>query len=399
MQRHPRPLAPALGLVATVALLVTTSTTSATIGRAQTQTGSSEIVIGMSAALSGPSAALGRGMRVGVEAYLKRVNDNGGLQGRRVRLVALDDSYQADPVEENMRRLIDQEQALAVLGSVGTAGAQVAVPMANASKVLLFGAFSGASVLRRQPPDRYVINFRASYAEETGVMVRGLLKRGIRPEEIAFFTQNDAYGDSGYEGAAEAIRALGYPPFAHTHGRYERGTLDVEDAILELVQAKVQPRAIIMVGAYAATAKFIRLARQLVPKAILLSVSFVGASALTEALGADGEGVIITQVVPHWNSDLPGIAEYRQALRRFTPDAPYDFISLEGYLVAKTFMEGARRVRGRLTRESIIDAIEGLGTLDIGIGRRLTLSPTRHQASQDVWLTMIQNGALVSFEW
>ena len=230
-------------------------------------------------------------------------------------------------------------------------------------------------------------------------MVRGLLKRGIRPEEIAFFTQNDAYGDSGYEGAAEAIRALGYPPFAHTHGRYERGTLDVEDAILELVQAKVQPRAIIMVGAYAATAKFIRLARQLVPKAILLSVSFVGASALTEALGADGEGVIITQVVPHWNSDLPGIAEYRQALRRFTPDAPYDFISLEGYLVAKTFMEGARRVRGRLTRESIIDAIEGLGTLDIGIGRRLTLSPTRHQASQDVWLTMIQNGALVSFEW
>lgn len=386
-------------LTTVVASLATSVALVATSGPLPSSQRASEIVLGMSAAFSGPSAALGRGMREGISAYMKRVNDNGGVGGRRIRLVALDDSYQADPVHENMRRLIDDERVLAVIGNVGTAGAEVAVPMANASKVLLFGAFSGANVLRHDPPDRYVINYRASYAEETGVMVRGLLKRGIRPEEIAFFTQNDAYGDSGFQGAMQALSELGYPQLEHTHGRYERGTLDVEEAVLEIVQAKVRPRAIIMVGAYGATAKFIRLARQVVPKALFLSVSFVGASALTEALGDDGEGVIITQVVPHWNSDWPSVVEYRQSLRRLSPEAPYDFVSLEGYLVAKAFMAGVSRVRGTLTRESIIDAIESLGAFDLGIGRPVRLSATQHQASQSVWLTMIQNGSLVSFDW
>lgn len=359
----------------------------------------SEIVLGMSAALSGPSAQIGKGMRLGIEAYLKRVNEGGGVAGRTVRLVALDDSYQADPVKDNMLRLIDQEHVLAVVGSVGTAGAGVSVPIAKEKKVLLFGAFSGADLLRLNPPDRYVINFRASYAEETGVMVRGLLRHGIKPEQIAFFTQNDGYGDSGFAGGVQAIRQLGFEDPKPTHGRYQRGTLDVEDAVLEIVQAKVRPRAVIMVGAYAATAKFYRLAKQVVPNATFLSVSFVGASALTNALGKDGEGVIVTQVVPPYDSDLPGVVEYRQALKRLAPDSPFDFISLEGYLVAKAFIEGVRRTRTELTRESIIDTIERSGDIDIGIGVPLKYSPTEHQGSHHVWLMVIRGGKLVSFDW
>lgn len=358
----------------------------------------SDIVVGMSAALSGPSAQLGRGVRLGIDACFKRINEAGGIGGRMLRLVALDDSYQADPVKNNMLRLIDQEKVLAVIGNVGTAGAGVAVPIANERKVLFFGAFSGADLLRKQPPDRYVINLRASYAEETGVMVRGLFKRGIKPEQIAFFTQNDGYGDSGFAGAIQAIKALGYADMKFTHGRYERGTLDVEDAVLEIVQAKSRPRAVIMVGAYAATAKFVKLAKQVVPNATFLSVSFVGATALTEALDKDGEGVIVTQVVPHPDADLPGVAEYRSALRHYAPDARLDVISLEGYLTAKAFVEGLRRVRGELTRESIIDAIERAGALDIGIGVPLKYSPTEHQGSHHVWLTVMRGGKLVSFD-
>lgn len=360
----------------------------------------SEIVVGMSAALSGPSSQLGRGMRLGIEACFKKINEAGGIAGNRLRLKVMDDSYQADPVRENMLQLIDREQVLAVVGSVGSAGAGVAVPIANSRKVLLFGAFSGADLLRHSPPDRYVINFRASYAEETDVMVRGLLKRGIKPQQIAFFTQNDAFGDSGYAGAVRALRELGFEDAKQlAHGRYPRGTLDVQDGLLAILQAKVRPRAVIMVGSYGACAKFIRLAKQLLPRAIFLNVSFVGSEALTRALADEGDGVIITQVVPHYDSNLPGAAEYRQALRRYAPEAKYDFVSLEGYLVAKTFAEGVRKVGGRITRETIVDAFEAMPALDIGIGVPLRFGPKEHQGSHHVWVTKIQNQKLVPVEW
>jgi ABC-type branched-subunit amino acid transport system substrate-binding protein len=362
--------------------------------------GPAEIVLGMSAALSGPSAALGHGMRRGVEAYLHRVNESGGVGGRKLRLVALDDSYQVDPVKDNLDRLIDRDHVLAFIGNVGTQGAGVAVPIANERRVLLFGAFSGAELLRKTPPDRYVINLRASYAEETDVMVRGLLKRGIKPQQIAFFTQKDAYGDSGYAGAVRALRELGFDDAASlAHGRYARGTLDVEDGVLAMMQAKVQPRAVIMVGAYGACARFIRLARQLLPRAVFLNVSFVGSAALNAALGADGDGVVITQVVPHYDSALPGTVEYRQALAKYSPGEAPDFVSLEGYLDAKALVEGLRHAGQNVTREGIIDALEKGGPIDLGIGAPLHYSHEDHQGSHRVWLSTLKAQKIVPLEW
>ena len=140
------------------------------------------------------------------------------------------------------------------------------MPIANEKKVLLFGTYSGADLLRKTPPDRYVINLRASYAEETGVMVRGLFRRGIKPQEIAFFTQNDAYGDSGFNGAVQALNEAGFHDTKSlAHGRYDRGTIAVESGVMALVEARVRPKAVILVGTYAANARFIRLARQLYP--------------------------------------------------------------------------------------------------------------------------------------
>jgi branched-chain amino acid transport system substrate-binding protein len=357
------------------------------------------VVLGMSAALSGPSGQLGRGMRVGIEAYLQSANDAGGIQGRTLRLVALDDAYQAEPVRDNMLRLIDRENVLAVIGSVGTPGAVVAVPIANERKTLLFGAFSGADVLRRSPPDRYVINFRASYAEETGVMVRGLLRRGIKPQQIAFFTQNDAYGDSGYEGAVAALKAVGYPDAESlAHGRYERGTLDVADALLAIMQARVRPRAIIMVGSYGASAKFISLARQAMSNVLYLNVSFVGSEALIAALGPDSEGVIITQVVPHYDADLPAVTAYRAALARYFPGTQPGPVSLEGFLAART-LGRALSAAPAVTRDGLIEGFYRLGTVDIGVGVPLRFSPEQHQGSHHVWLTTVRNGTLVPFEW
>jgi branched-chain amino acid transport system substrate-binding protein len=355
-----------------------------------------EIVVGMSAALSGPSAALGRGMRTGIESYFALANAEGGVSGRRLRLVALDDSYQAEPVKDNMLRLIDREHVLAVIGSVGTAGAAVAVPIANERKVLFFGALTGAQLLRKSPPDRYVINLRASYADETDMMVRWLLKRGTKPQQIAFFTQKDAYGESGFAGAARALDELGFHDAGSlAHGTYERGTLDVEEGVLAMIQAKIKPSAVIMVGAYGACARFIKLARQLLPGATFLNVSFVGSNPLNAALGADGEGVIVTQVVPPYDSGLPGVAEYRRSLARYAPSASPDFVSLEGYLDAKAFVEGLRRAGRNPTRESVVDAFEKGGVIDVGIGSPLKYSRDDHLGSHRVWLTVIHDHKFV----
>ncbi|MDP3401509.1 MAG: ABC transporter substrate-binding protein, partial [Brevundimonas sp.] len=169
-----------------------------------------EIRLGMSTALSGPTAELGLEMQRGVLAGLERANRRGGVQGRALRLITLDDGYEPIRTAPNMRRLIEQEQVLAVIGNVGTPTAIAAIPLAREHRTLLFAPFSGAGVLRRDPPERYVINVRASYAEEIAAMVDALIGvGGLRPEEIAFFTQRDGYGDAGYVGGFAALKRHG----------------------------------------------------------------------------------------------------------------------------------------------------------------------------------------------
>ena len=359
-----------------------------------------EINVGMSTALSGPAQALGQGMQAGVEAYFNKINAEGGVQGNSLKLIAIDDGYEPSKAAPNMRKLIDELQVISVVGNVGTPTAIVTVPIANEKKTLLFGAFTGAGVLRKTPPDRYVINYRASYAEETAAMIDGLLSAGIKPEEIAFFTQNDGYGDAGYKGAVSALKSKGFTDTHKlAHGRYTRNTLNVEEALSVILDAKVEPRAVIMVGAYAPNASFIKIAREDFPDTLFLNVSFVGSVALARELGDAGEGIIVTQVVPDFNSDLPGVVEYRQAMKTYAPDKVPGFVSLEGYIVAKIFVEGLKKSGPEQTRESIIDGLQSLGNLDVGIGETLKYGASEHQGSHKVWPTMIRGGKYVPYDW
>src|SRR5262249_46222889 len=249
-------------------------------------------------------------------------------------------------------------------------------------KVPFFGAFTGAGLLRKTPPDRYVINFRASYAQETGEMVRGLTKDlGIRPEDIAFMTQNDAYGDTRYAGRIAALKAMGYADAERLpHARYPRNTVDVEGADAKLLDPAVHPRAIIMIGAYKPCAKFIRLARRHGLRALFVNVSFVIGDSLKKELGADAEGVIVTQVVPPVDSDFPAVREYRESM----DPTQVGFVSLEGYLAARAFIEGLRRAGPGADAERFIDALETAGPLDLGLGPDLEITKARHQLSNRV---------------
>ncbi len=353
-----------------------------------------EIVLGMTTALSGPASALGTEMQTGIEAYLNKVNREGGIQGHQIKLVTLDDGYEPARAAPNMRTLIEEKKVLAVIGNVGTPTAIVTAPIANENKTLLFGAFTGAGILRQNPPERYVINYRASYAEETAAMIDGLLDNGIKPEEIAFFTQNDGYGDAGYQGAISALKRRGITNTASlVHGRYTRNTLNVEEALANLLDAPTEPKAIIMVGAYAPCAKFIQLAKREFPKTIYLNVSFVGSQALLNALGTDAEGVIVTQVVPHYDADLPIIKEYREALRQHRATNNVGFVSLEGYIAARILGLALQNTSAPWSRESLVESLQKLGDFDIGLGAPLSLSPKEHQASHSLWPTIIRNQA------
>lgn len=384
--------------LSTLAIAVLSSTTAAL--RTQKNALQESYVFGMSTALSGPAADLGLNMQEGILAAFAEANRAGGIGGRELSLLALDDGYEPARTGPNMRELVTAD-VLSIVGNVGTPTAIVSVPIANESKTLLLGAYTGAGVLRKEPADRYVINYRASYAEETGAMVDALIEHGgLAAEEIAFFTQRDGYGDAGYSGGIAALRRHGLKSESQVaHGRYERNTTSVENGLADIMLAAVPPRAVIMVGAYGPCSKFIKLAHEFGSDALFLNVSFVGTRSLARDLGTDGEGVIITQVVPHYDSDLPLVEQYRKATGAGDPNWKPSFGSLEGYVVGRIAIEGLRATKGTVNRETFVDALNGLGAFKLGIGAPLSLSKSEHQASHSVWPTVLKKGVATSMSW
>lgn len=389
----------AAAVVLLAAVLLPSATSRAV--RAEERGTADEIRIGITAAFSGPNQSLGRSVRRGIEACFARVNADGGVHGRRLRLVALDDGYVPAEAERNMLRLVDEERVLAVVGNVGTPTAKVTLPIALDRGVLLLGAFTGADILRKTPPDRYVINLRAGYAEETAAMVAGLLEAGIRPDEIAFFTQDDEFGDSGHRGAVAALEAAGFPHADRlAHGRYARNTLAVEDGVLTILEREIQPRAVILIGAYAPCAKFIRIARQALPHSYFLNVSFVGAEDLTAALDGETDRVLFTAAVPPPDSALPLCVEYRRDLGSAHPGTPPGFVSLEGYLAARVLVRGLEAAGPGVSRGGLVEAIESHGGLSAEeLGTPVEYGPDDHEGCDDVWIVHRVDGRFEPVVW
>ncbi len=363
---------------------------------------SAEIVLGMSAALSGSVEDLGKDMQRGILAGLERENRNGGVNGCKLRLIALDDGYEPARTAPNMRQLIERDNVLAIIGNVGTSTAIVAVPLANEQKTLLFAAFSGGPILRNDPPDRYVINFRADYAEEISAMLDALIDiAGLKPEEIAFFTQRDGFGNAGFKSGMIILQRHGLrDPRAVLHVGYERNTLAVEGAVAKLLFAEKPPRAVVMIGAYAPCAKFIRLCRDSDLSPLFMNVSFVGGDSLAKRLGKTDARIIVTQVVPNPLDDtVPIVRQYQADLKAMDSSAQAGFGDLEGYIAARILTLALEKMKGPPTREAVVDALEGLGQFDIGLGEPLHLSQAEHQASHRVWSTQLKGGCFVPFQW
>ena len=343
-----------------------------------------EVLLGQSVALSGPAKELGSEMRSGALLYFEQVNASGGVHGRRIRLQTLDDGYEPERTTANTRKLIEEEKVLALFGYVGTPTSLAALPLFTEAKVPFVGAFTGAQALR-EPFNRYVFNVRASYFDETEKIVEQLTTTGIK--QIAVFYQNDAYGKAGLAGVERAMTKRGLKIAATA--TVERNTADVAKAVATL--SATRPDAIVMVSAYTSVAAFVKGMKKAGSAAQFHNVSFVGSRPLAAALGDEGVGVAIAQVVPFpWSGTLPVTREY-QAQARAAGAKDLSFTELEGYIAARVLVEGLKRAGRELTRERLVTALESLSRTDIG-GFQVDYSSSNHNGPSFVDLTIIGRG-------
>lgn len=312
----------------------------------------------------------------------------------------MDDGYDPAKTGDAMKELYEKDQVFGLLGNIGTATGAVALPYALSHRMLYFAGFSGASLLRRDPPDRYVFNYRPSYAEETYAAVQYLVKtRRLKPEQIAVFTQDDGFGDAGYEGVAKAMRTLRPNDDAGIlRLNVKRNTVDVDEAVSQLLQnqrdKKATPiKAVVMVALYRASAKFIEKTHDQVPGLIYTNVSAVGGTALAEELMILGpkyaSGVIVTQVVPAVDSYANVVLQYKAALAKAFPGEAPDYLSLEGYLDATVLIEALKHTGPDLDTEKLVAALETIKNFDAGVGAPVSFSDTEHQAIHKVWGSQI----------
>jgi len=354
------------------------------IARAEPGVNEQTIQFGQSTALDGPASALGLGMRDGIAAAFKEVNDAGGIKGRRLELVSYDDGYEPDRAIANTKKLIETDRVFALIGAVGTPTSKAAQPIATEAGLPFIGPYTGAEFLR-DPSLGNVINLRASYFQETETWVKHLTE-DLGFSRLAILYQDDSFGRAGLDGVTRALAKRDMSLVAE--GTFQRNTIAVKSALLGIRAG--DPQAILTVGPYKPIAEFVRLARGLGMTQPIVSISFVGAEAFARELGPVGAGVIVTQVVPlPWDTAIPVVAQYQAALAAHDPQAKPGFISLEGYLVGRLTAMALTRIEGEVTREALARVFAESGTFDLqGLVARFGAGD--NQGLEEVFLTVIQ---------
>jgi ABC-type branched-subunit amino acid transport system substrate-binding protein len=339
------------------------------------------LVLGQSAAFSGPAAQLGIQFHAGAKLYFDQLNAKGGVNQTLVDISTLDDGYEPDRCAANTRKLLDDD-VFALFGYIGTPTSVAALPLATQAQTPFFAPFTGAMGLR-QPFNRMAFHMRASYNDETALIVKQLTNLGLK--KIAVFHQNDAYGKAGLDGVTLALNAMQLKPVAVA--TVERNSVDVAQAVSTLNAAK--PDAVVQISAYTSCAAYIRAARAAGYGGTFYNVSFVGTQALADALGKEGAGVAVSQVVPTpYSTSRPITREFLAAIAQGGSKVQANFSSMEGFMAAKLFAEGMRRASGRLTRDSLIGGLESIRDYSIG-GFNVSFSPSNHVASKFVELSML----------
>jgi ABC-type branched-subunit amino acid transport system substrate-binding protein len=371
-----------------------------------------DVRIGMSAAFRGTAAGLGTEFYRGAQAYYNDVNGKGGVHGRAISVVALDDGYEPIPCVKNTIRLLEKDPVFLLSNYVGTPTLTRALPVIKRyaeTQVVLVGNFTGAQPQRETPYAEHVFNIRASYRQEMMALVDRFWQLGAR--KFGVYYQIDAYGRSGTDGVARGLAQRGVRLAAEaTYPRGAKFTDDMTPAVSALRRAGVD--VVLCTGAYQGCGAFVRTARDAGWMVPISNLSFVGSDAMLALLVKQGKAVgrdytralVNSQVVPSYDDlSLPAVAEYRLLMDRHNPPVPealrdpnyaiqrYSFISLEGFVNAKVIVEALQRTGPQPTRLAFRQALESLRGFDLGIGAALTFGPDRHQGLDSVYFTRVED--------
>lgn len=357
------------------------------LGYAEDGVTSKEILLGSTNAQGGPSSFLGIRTNHGMNSYFNYINEKGGVNGRKIKVITYDDGYEPIPCALNTKKLIEEDKVFMLTCYVGTPTGVKAQPVWTNAKVPLLGFFTGAEALRT-PFNHYNIHVRASYYQEAAKAVDYFVNT-LGLKKVAIFYQYDAFGEAVKKGAEIALDKYNLKPVAY--GSFERNTINIEDGLNNIKDSN--PEAIVMVGTYAPLAKFVREAQALgLNKTYFHTVSFVGPEAYAQELNGQYDRVLVTQVMPLYTCvDLPVVKQYLELLKKYYPEDKPNFVSLEGFTNALVLVEGLKRCGEKLTREGFITAIESIKDWDPGLGAKITYNSTDHQGLENVNLTRIDS--------
>jgi len=342
---------------------------------------STRILIGHSGPLSGSNQDFGVDARDGALAYFEKVNQSGGIHGRKIELLSLDDANDTKRAAANAVTLAEEKGVLALFGYASATLSVPALPTVEKNKVPFVGPFTGADVMRKLNP--YVFNIRASYADELEKLVDHYTANGTK--SFAVLHYDDAVGTENLHAVEAALTKRGLKPVAV--GSVKRNQTEIGEAVARVV--KSAPDVVVATTLYRTTADFIKQAKKAGSAAQFASTSFVGASALAKELGPAGIGVVVAQVVPPFSkSSVPVVKEYQIAIEKKLGRKEYSFTSLEAYIGAKVLAEAIRRAGPKLNRESLLKALDAMQNFDAG-GYSIGFSPSNHNGSTFVELTAI----------
>ena len=357
------------------------------------------IKVGMSTDLSGPLSTLGESMKIGIQTYF--LKNNNQKKKHTFSLVVYDDGYNPVKASQNVEKLIENEKVLSFIGNLGSPTANLTLPIIKNANISLFGAYTGANLLRKEPSDKNVFNYRVSYKQEVKFIISKLLENGIMPKDMVFFSQNDIYGNSGYMTAIEELEKRGFKDAIELpHGRYNSHSLNVEKGLSKLLDSTIDPKVILMFATTNPIIKFMKLAKKDFPKAIFISISPISRDTIIKELKDLSDGLIITQVTPLLSSSLPIVKEFLSEVKEKFPKHTPNLSTLEGYIVSKLFVQSINqsKIEPR-SKENIIKIFQNTKNIDIGLDFISGFNHKYNQYSSKVWVSIIKDAKLKEFQW
>lgn len=343
---------------------------------------SNDILIGESVVLTGPMAENGILYNKGISLYIDAVNADGGVHGRQIKLLVADDAYNPDKAKENTLRFINKDKVVALFGYTGTGVTLTVAPLAEQAGIPLIAPYTGATQLHEKTV-KHLFMLRANYADEMHKMVEHLTTLGTRNIAIAY--QDDGFGRSGLKSAEEALAAFGLKPAAV--GAITAGTYEAVQAAATI--SAVDPAAIILASAGKASVNFIRAYRASDKNAQFLGLSVVSSTQLLDELGAEADGVIITQVVPSPRArSLPIVRDFQRAAKAKNVEITHT--AFEGYIAAHVLVEALQRAGPELSPAHIVTALESMNKVNLG-GFIVSFSPDQHSGSNYVDISMVRS--------